>query len=187
MGPPCPLKAGPCTGHLAHTRARGALLPVPDHEFEDRPHQGIDAVGRALRPAIDIGGERRHLLLEQGEGADVVHPSLVVEGADRFGARHLATPASADWFWNPPPGDPGTPVYLFDGTIYDRGGMTLQALREKVGDQTFFRIMREWAQQNPFGTVTTPEFIALAERDSGMDLDTFFQAWLYQPGKPTTW
>jgi aminopeptidase N len=68
-----------------------------------------------------------------------------------------------------------------------RGGMTLQALREKVGDETFFRILREWAQQNRFGTVRTPEFVALAERDSGMDLDAFFQAWLYQPGKPTVW
>jgi aminopeptidase N len=56
-----------------------------------------------------------------------------------------------------------------------------------VGDETFFRILREWAQQNRFGTVRTPEFVALAERDSGMDLDAFFQAWLYQPGKPTVW
>ena len=97
------------------------------------------------------------------------------------------TPASATWFWNPPPGDPGSPVYLFDGTIYYRGGMTLQALREKVGDEAFFRIMRDWAQQNRFGTVTTPQFIALAEDESGMDLGAFFQAWLYEPGKPTSW
>jgi aminopeptidase N len=109
------------------------------------------------------------------------------KSAHQFFMQLYNTPASADWFWNPPPGDPGTPVYLFDGTIYDRGGMTLQALREKVGDQAFFQIMRDWAQQNQFGTVTTPEFIALAERDSGTDLDTFFQVWLYQPGKPTTW
>ena len=47
--------------------------------------------------------------------------------------------------------------------------------------------MRDGAQQNRFGTVTTPELIALAERDSGMDLGAFFQVWLYQPGKPTTW
>ena len=97
------------------------------------------------------------------------------------------TPASNTGFWNPPPGNPGSPVFLFDGTIYDRGGMTLQALREKVGDRAFFTIMRDWAQQNRFGTVTTPQFIALAQRDSGMDLSAFFQVWLYQPGKPTSW
>jgi aminopeptidase N len=97
------------------------------------------------------------------------------------------TPAQSDAFWNPPPGDPGTPMDLFDGTIYDRGGMTLQALREKVGELAFFRIMRDWATENRFGNVTTPRFIQLAERDSGLDLHRFFTAWLYTAGKPTRW
>ena len=49
------------------------------------------------------------------------------------------------------------------------------------------RCMSAQAQENRFGTVTTPEFIAVAERESGMDLDSFFQTWLFTPGKPTTW
>jgi aminopeptidase N len=97
------------------------------------------------------------------------------------------TPAKNDAFWNPPPGDPGTPALLFNGTIYDRGGMTLQALREKVGELAFFRIMRDWGTQNRFGNVTIPQFIQLAERDSGLDLQQFFATWLYTPGKPTSW
>jgi aminopeptidase N len=99
-----------------------------------------------------------------------------------------STPAQNDRFWNPPPGDPGDPSLLFNGTIYYRGGMTLEALREKIGDDaTFFRIMRDQAQENRFGTVTTQGFIDIAERDSGLDLGKFFQAWLDTPGKPTTW
>jgi len=35
--------------------------------------------------------------------------------------------------------------------------------------------------------VTTPQFIATAERISGMDLDRFFDVWLYQSDKPTSW
>ncbi len=97
------------------------------------------------------------------------------------------TPAQDSAFWNPPPATPGTPVFLFNGTIYYRGGMTLQALREKIGDFAFSRILRDWASQNRYGNVTTAQFIALAEQDSGMDLDQFFDAWLYQVGKPTTW
>jgi aminopeptidase N len=97
------------------------------------------------------------------------------------------TPAQDDAFWNPPPGDPGTPARLFDGTIYNRGGMTLQALRQKVGDATFLEIMRGWATENRFGNVTTPQFIAYAERASGLDLEHFFDVWLFQPGKPTSW
>jgi aminopeptidase N len=76
---------------------------------------------------------------------------------------------------------------MFDGTVYNRGGMTLEALRERVGDAVFFRIMRHWAQQNKFKNVTTPRFIALAETELGQDLASFFDTWLYQPGKPTSW
>ena len=97
------------------------------------------------------------------------------------------TPAHDSAFWNPPPAIPGTPVFLFNGTIYYRGGMTLQALREKVGDFTFLRILRDWATENRHGNVTTAQFVALAERDSGQQLDRFFDAWLYQVGKPTEW
>jgi aminopeptidase N len=83
--------------------------------------------------------------------------------------------------------DPGSPVFLFNGTIYYRDAMTLQALRKKVGDDVFFQILRDWAAEHRYGNVTTPQFIALAERDSGMSLQHFFDVWLYQPDKPTSW
>jgi aminopeptidase N len=73
---------------------------------------------------------------------------------------------------------------MFDGTIYNRGGMTLQALRQKIGDAPFFRILRKWYAENRGGDVTTEDFIALAEREAGQQLDQFFGVWLYQPGKP---
>lgn len=94
------------------------------------------------------------------------------------------TPAQQTSFWNPPPGDPGDPAHLFDGTIYNRGAMTLEALREQVGDDAFFTIMRQWYADHRYGNVSTPEFIALAEQVSGQDLGAFFDMWLYQPGKP---
>jgi aminopeptidase N len=97
------------------------------------------------------------------------------------------TPAQQTWFWTPPPGNPGSAPFLFDGTVYDRGAMTLQALREKVGDFTFFQIMRSWAAQNRHGNVTTAQFITLSEQLSGMDLGHFFDVWLYQPEKPVSW
>jgi aminopeptidase N len=65
--------------------------------------------------------------------------------------------------------------------------MTLQALREKVSDPVFFGILRDWAAEHRYGNVTTAQFIALAERDSGRELDHFFDVWLYRPDKPTSW
>ena len=97
------------------------------------------------------------------------------------------TPAQDTAFWTPPPGDPGTPAFMFNGTIYYRGAMTLEALREKIGDDTFFTVLRDWATLNRYGNVTTAQFIDLAEQRSGMDLKHFFDVWLYQPDKPTAW
>jgi aminopeptidase N len=97
------------------------------------------------------------------------------------------TPAHDIRFWTPPPGDPGAPLFLFNGTIYLRGAMTLQALREKVGEMAFFQIMRRWATDNHYGNVTTAQFIALSEQLSGIDLDNFFDVWLYEPEKPVAW
>ena len=107
--------------------------------------------------------------------------------AQQFFDNLYNTPAQNTSFWNPPPGDVGSAANLFDGTVYDRGGMTLQALRQKIGDDDFFRILRRWAAENRYGNVTTPQFIALSEQVSGMQLDHFFDVWLFQPGKPTSW
>ncbi len=98
-----------------------------------------------------------------------------------------AIPATNTAFWTPPPGNPGGPELLFDGTIYDRGGMTLQALREKIGDWAFFGVLRQWTQRNKDGNVSTPEFVALAEHISHRNLGRFFNTWLYKPAKPVSW
>jgi aminopeptidase N len=71
--------------------------------------------------------------------------------------------------------------------VYDRGAMTLQALRERVGDTTFFRILRDWYAEHQHSNVTTEQFIATAERDSGQQLDQLFDAWLFQAGRPASW
>jgi len=80
-------------------------------------------------------------------------------------------------------GDPG-PERLFAGPVYARGALTLHALRREVGDETFFAILRGWAERHRHGTATTPEFVALAEELSGRELTAFFDAWLYQAELP---
>jgi len=94
------------------------------------------------------------------------------------------TPAKQTAFWNPPPGDPGSAARLFDGTVYDRGAMTLEALREQIGDEQFFTVLRRWYAEHKYGNVSTPEFVKLAQDVSKQDLTQFFQVWLFTPGKP---
>ena len=76
---------------------------------------------------------------------------------------------------------------MFDGSVYERGAMTLQALRVKLGDGTFFPMLRAWYAAHTYGNVTVPEFTAFASSYAGRDLSAFFQTWLYDEGKPTTW
>jgi hypothetical protein len=90
-----------------------------------------------------------------------------------------------DPFWQLAIGDPG-PERLFDNAVYQRGAMTLEALRLRIGDATFFELVRRWVSEHAGGNVTTSQFIALAERLSGQDLGAFFDEWLYTPSRPAS-
>jgi len=89
----------------------------------------------------------------------------------------------ADPLWATTVGDPGA-AGIFDGSVYVRGAMTLQALRTQVGDDLFFEILQGWASTNEGGNVTTAEFIAYASEVSGQNLDALFTTWLYTAAKP---
>ena len=88
-----------------------------------------------------------------------------------------------DPFWATVIGDPGIDL-LFDNAVYVRGAMTLQVLREEVGDDAFFEILKQWASSKSGGNGTTPQFIALAEQVSGMELDELFDTWLFTGERP---
>lgn len=82
-----------------------------------------------------------------------------------------------------PPGDPGRED-LFAPSVYLRGGMTLQALRERIGDDSFFRLLRSWVDEHQGGTASTDDFVRLAEKVSGQSLDDLFDSWVYDPVSP---
>jgi aminopeptidase N len=102
--------------------------------------------------------------------------------AEIFRATYEAIPAD-DPFWQVVVADPGIED-LFGDSQYVRGAMTLQALRERVGDDAFFAIVRGWAASKSGGNGTTPEFIAFAEQVSGQQLDDVFGPWLFTAGRP---
>ncbi|GAB4574648.1 MAG: M1 family metallopeptidase [Anaerolineae bacterium] len=82
-----------------------------------------------------------------------------------------------------PPGSP-SPNDLFTGSVYVRGAMTLHALRQKLGDDLFFELLRTYFETYKYSNATTEDFIALAEEVSGQDLADFFDEWLYQMPLP---
>lgn len=93
--------------------------------------------------------------------------------------------SSSSEFWEVTVADPGA-ARIFDGAIYGRGAMTLQALRNRLGDPTFWKIIRTWIREQRGGNGSSEEFEELAGRVSGQDLSSFFTAWLRTPSKPAS-
>jgi aminopeptidase N len=97
------------------------------------------------------------------------------------------TPANKDGFWNPPPADLGEAKNLFSTSTYLRGAMTLQALREEIGDRKFMKLARRWISDHHLGNASTADFVDLAEKVAHRKLDHLFDAWLFDSGKPSNW
>ena len=75
---------------------------------------------------------------------------------------------------------------IFHITVYDKGGWFLHMLRHIVGDSAFFDILLAYSDDPRFayGNATTAGFQDVCETVSDMDLDWFFQPWIYKVGRP---
>lgn len=94
---------------------------------------------------------------------------------------------------------PGGAVYLTDaetqnvGRIfssrltYDKGAMVANMLRFKLGDTNFFQGIQNYLDDADlaYGYALTEDLKAHLETVSGMDLDEFFNDWIYNQGYPT--
>lgn len=87
------------------------------------------------------------------------------------------------------------PDYLkSDGDIYGKGALILNTLRYLVGDKAFFQAlhhmayptkeMETYTDGRQERLVNTDDFLTIAEHESGMKLDWFFELYLRQPKLP---
>ncbi|MER5196690.1 M1 family metallopeptidase [Streptomyces sp. NPDC002755] len=79
--------------------------------------------------------------------------------------------------------DPGRKS-MFDDRLYERGGLTVHALRCALGDDAFFRMLRAWLGLHRGGSVTTSTLAAHAARFAPEPLDELFEAWVYGTALP---
>ena len=106
------------------------------------------------------------------------------EGAPRTGNQRLndAYEDTVDdrEFWQVTMIDPGREE-LFS-TVYTRGSMALQALRNVIGDAAFFTLAREWSAEP--GSRSVEEWMIKAQAATTVDLMPFFQAWIFSTTAP---
>jgi hypothetical protein len=77
---------------------------------------------------------------------------------------------------------------IFSGRLsYAKGGMVLHMLRGEIGDTAFFRGIRSYLQDEKLANAfaSTENLQEHMETESGMDLDYFFQDWVYGQGYPS--
>ncbi|MDH3892529.1 MAG: M1 family aminopeptidase [candidate division Zixibacteria bacterium] len=77
------------------------------------------------------------------------------------------------------------PNYVFSLIVYDKGAWVCHMLRGVLGDSLFFQAINDYYNsQYAFGALTTLEFRDVWEQSSGMELDWFFDQWIFGEYRP---
>ncbi len=82
--------------------------------------------------------------------------------------------------------DDSNPFQIFVGIIYSKGAYTLHMLRGVLGDSLFFDCLYNYSTDPNFmyDHASTEDFRAVCESISGMDLNFFFDQWIYDEYYP---
>ncbi|WP_328682515.1 M1 family metallopeptidase [Streptomyces sp. NBC_00322] len=88
--------------------------------------------------------------------------------------------------WAFPPADPPSAAKVSDEPVYNRGAMVLHKIRQAVGEDAFFKIVKGWAAEHRHSNASTDDFTAYVEKKSGKDLTELWDTWLYGKDKPAS-
>jgi aminopeptidase N len=73
---------------------------------------------------------------------------------------------------------------LLSVNAYQKGGWVLHMLRHEVGDQNFWKGIRQYYSTYKNSNALTSDFKQIMEEASGTDLSWFFRQWIYRGGHP---
>lgn len=74
---------------------------------------------------------------------------------------------------------------LLNANNYQKGAWVLHMLRAELGDESFFRGVRNYYAAHKNATATSDDLRAALEKASGRDLKEFFARWIYGAGHPS--
>ena len=73
---------------------------------------------------------------------------------------------------------------LLNANNYQKGSWVLHMLRSSLGDEVFFRAIRNYYEAHKNSVATTEDLRSALEKASGKDLGWFFTRWVYDSGHP---
>jgi len=117
------------------------------------------------------------LFIEKYDGEDAFH-SYMRDAAQRY--FNFEKQASF------PIHDTETPklMSLLNPNNYEKGAWVLHMLRMQLGDEAFFKGLRDYYNAHKEANVTTEDLRSALEQSSGKDLKAFFARWVYGSGHP---
>jgi aminopeptidase N len=79
----------------------------------------------------------------------------------------------------------GIPQTITYGTtVYQKGGQVVHTLRGYMGDSLFFSGVKAYLQKYSYNYASTYDLLDFLTSYSGIDLGSFFDAWVFSPGFP---
>ncbi|RZU53904.1 peptidase M1-like protein [Krasilnikovia cinnamomea] len=180
------------------------VVVVADDELDDP----IEAQGMSVFGSNHVDGRRTHERLVVHELAHQWFGNSLTVADWRHIWLNEGFATYAEWLWSGVCGDLSTDALaahwharvaarpmdvtlanpgvekMFDQRIYKRGALTVHALRKRVGDESFFALLRAWTAEHRHATVTTEQFREHAQRFAREPLDDLFTAWLDRPALP---
>jgi hypothetical protein len=75
--------------------------------------------------------------------------------------------------------------YIYSTTTYEKGAIVTHMLRHYIGNDLFFETVKQYLDDYEFSNISTPEMQTYFSSKIGMDLQPFFDAWVYRPGFST--
>jgi aminopeptidase N len=76
------------------------------------------------------------------------------------------------------------PVELFDRHLYEKGALVLHMLRGQLGDDLFRRCIQRYVAAHREGSVETVDLRRAVEAETGLNLEPFFDQWVFKAGHP---
>ncbi len=73
---------------------------------------------------------------------------------------------------------------MFDAHSYNKGGLTLNLLRDYIGDEAFFAAIKLYLNAHQYTAVEINDLRLAFEQVTGQDLNWFFNQWFTKPGHP---
>ncbi len=153
-------------GYALETQTRPVFPGAPDTEIlvHELAHQwyGDSVTPKSWRDMWLNEGFATYAewLWQEGHGGSTAQQTFDA----LYRGDYYEDPADDAAIWAFPPARPSGAAQISESPVYERGAMVLHKIRQTVGDDAFYGIVRGWAATRRHGNADTADFTAYVER-----------------------